>query len=443
MTATERTFAQIQDKLDRNEAVVLTAEEICNRIRAGECINFDDVDVVTAATRGIMSGTYVVLSFPVAEPGTFMRAGCVWLNDIPAYVGPCPNERIGVLDMIVYGTAHSRSDPDYGGGHLFRDLVEGKTIQVEVETIEGHNIKNEITLKEIPYARLFATRHAFKNYLAFVNPKTGAVPSIFHAVNFNGDLGEATFCGCGELNPIKNDPDLETIGIGTRVLINGAEGYVSGSGTRSTPDKPNFAGFADMHDMIPGYMGGFLTSAGPEIINTWAVPIPILNPGILDNITKLDSDLKLTIVDVNNRLPICDTTYGDVWDGADVTVAYQSGECMKCDVCEVEQACPMGAVTYRNNVTAVHDAKLCFNCGLCTTNCAGNAFSANLGTLHYNDGEIEKDIPVVIRQSDRARAVKAAGELKKMIISGDFEITEPVGHIVSASKIAEQIQKNK
>lgn len=430
MPGTKRTFAQIRDRIKRNEAVVLTAEDICNRVRAGETINFNDVDVVTTATRGIMSGTYAVLSFSVAQPNTFMRAKCVWLNGVPAHVGPCPNERIGVLDMIVYGTAHSRSDPKYGGGHLFKDLVEGKTITVEVETIEGQNIRTGTTLSEIPHARLFATRHAFKNYLAFVNPKTDAISSIFHAANFEGNLGEATFCGCGELNPIKNDPHFATIGIGTRVLINGAEGFVSGSGTRSSPDKPNLAGFADMHDMTPEYMGGFLTSAGPEIINTWAVPIPVLNQHILDNITKIDSDLKLTIVDVNGRLPICDTNYGDVWDDVDTTVNYRSGKCIKCDVCKVEQTCPMCAVTRDNNAVAVHDAKLCFNCGLCTTNCAGSAFSANLGTLHYNDGVVEKDIPVVIRQSDRARAVLAAGELKGMIVSGEFKITEPVGRIV-------------
>lgn len=430
MTATERTFAQIQDKIEHNEAIVLTAEEICNRVRTGERINFNDVDVVTAATRGIMSGTYVVLSFSVAEPGKFMRAKCVWLNDVPAHVGPCPNERIGVLDLIVYGTAHSRSDSKYGGGHLFKDIVEGKAITVEVETIEGQNIKTKITLKEIPHARLFATRHAFKNYLAFVNPDKDAIPSIFHAVDFKGNLGEATFCGCGELNPIKNDPDLETIGIGTRVLINGADGFVSGSGTRSSPEKPNLAGFADMYGMTPEYMGGFLTSAGPEIIVTWAVPIPVLNQNILDNITKLDRDLKLTIVDVNGRLPICDTTYGDVWDDVDATVTYRSDKCIKCEVCEVEQTCPMGAVTLNDNVAAVHDAKLCFNCGLCTTNCAGSAFSANLGNLHYNDGVVEKDIPVVVRQSDRARAAAAAEELKRKIVLGEFEITEPIERIV-------------
>ena len=84
-----------------------------------------------------MSGTYAVLSFPVARPGSFLRAKRVWINGIAAQVGPCPNENLGVLDLIVFGTAHSRDRPDYGGGHLFRDLVEKKTASVEVETDDG------------------------------------------------------------------------------------------------------------------------------------------------------------------------------------------------------------------------------------------------------------------------------------------------------------------
>ena len=37
-------------------------------------IGLKDVDVVTTATRAIMSGTYAVLSFPLAAPGSFIRA---------------------------------------------------------------------------------------------------------------------------------------------------------------------------------------------------------------------------------------------------------------------------------------------------------------------------------------------------------------------------------
>ncbi len=430
MSGNTRTFSQIQEKIKKGNAVVLTADEICNRVRSGEVISFEDVDVVTTATRAIMSGTYAVLSFPVAEPDTFIRASHVWMNDVPAQIGPCPNERIGIVDIIVNGTAHSRSKPDYGGGHLFKDLVDGKTVVVEVETVEGRFFESRTTIKQIPHARLFATRHAFKNYLAFVNPKTEPISSIFHASEFKGNLSEATFCGCGELNPIKNDSNLETIGIGTRVLINGAEGFVAGTGTRSSPEKPNLSGFADMRSMVPEYMGGFITSAGPEIINTWAVPIPVLSQNLLDSIIKLNSELKLDIVDVNGRVTLCETTYGDVWDGTDTTVTYDPDRCIKCCVCEVERTCPTGAVKCSEAIVAVHDASSCFNCGLCVSICDGHAFNADLGTLHYNDGKTEKDIPVVVRQSDRARALKAAEELKRKILLGEFRITEPVERIV-------------
>ncbi|KKG13868.1 4Fe-4S ferredoxin [Methanosarcina sp. 2.H.T.1A.6] len=423
-----RTIPEIQAKIDTGEAVVLTAEEISARVKAGEEIRLEDIDVVTTATRGIMSGTYAVLSFKVSEPDSFVRASKVLLNGVPAVVGPCPNERLGVLDLIVLGTAHSETDSRYGGGHLLRELVEGQSIPVDVTTSGGDRFSVETGLSEMPFARLYATRHAFKNYRAFVNPGKEPIKTIFHALPFDGEFREMTFCGCGELNPIQNDPKLETIGIGTRVLINGAEGFVTGQGTRSTPDNPNLAGFADLHDMTPEYMGGFATSAGPEIINTWAVPIPVLSQGMLENILKLDSQIPLKLVDLAGRIPLCEITYGDVWDNTDLNVKYEPEKCIDCKVCCVAEACPMGAVSKGEN-GVVHDPELCFNCGLCISRCRGEAFSANLGTVSCTTGGCLRDIKVTLRQSDRARAVKAAQELKEQVLSGKFRIKEPVEKI--------------
>ena len=428
-TEEHRTILEIQAKIDAGDAVVLTAEEIAARVRAGEEIGFEDVDVVTTATRGIMSGTYAVLSFKVSEPDSFIKASEVLLNGVPAVVGPCPNERLGVLDLIVIGTAHSVSDHHYGGGHLFRDMVEGKSITVNVTTSEGKHFSVETTLSRIPFARLYATRHAFKNYRAFVNPGKEPIKTIFHALPFEGEFKEITFCGCGELNPIENDPKLETIGIGTRVLINGAEGFVTGQGTRSVPDNPNLTGFADLHDMVPEYMGGFVTSAGPEIINTWAVPVPVLNEGMLENILKLDSQIPLKLVDLAGRIPLCEITYGDVWDNADLSVKYEPEKCIDCKACLVAEACPMGAVSKGESGTE-HNPELCFNCGLCITRCRGEAFSANLGTVRCTTGGCLRDIKVTLRQSDRARAVQAAKELKEQVLTGKFRITEPVEKII-------------
>ena len=177
-----RTIAEIAKRVERGEAVVMTAEELCNSVRSGEEIGFEDVDVVTSATCGVMSGTFAVLSFQVAERDEFERASKVSLNGVPAFVGPCPNERLGIVDVIVYGPSHR--DKNYGGGHLFRALVAHGEIEVAVETVDGREIKTTTTLDEITFARLCSTRNAFKNYFAFVNAHENEVTSIFSVRKF-------------------------------------------------------------------------------------------------------------------------------------------------------------------------------------------------------------------------------------------------------------------
>ena len=431
-----RTFSEIQAKIDSGKAVVLTVEEIAARVKTGEKVTFEEVDVVTTATRGIMSGTYAVFSFKVAEPDSFVRASEVYLNGIPAIVGPCPNERLGILDLIILGTAHSKTKPKYGGGHLFRELVEGKTITVDVKPSEEAGgmasslpFSIETNLYEMPFARLYATRNAFKNYKAFVNPGKKPLNTIFHALPFEGNFREITFCGCGALNPLENDPKLESIGIGTKVLINGAEGFVTGSGTRSSAIAPNLAGFADMHTMNPEYMGGFISSEGPEIINTWAIPIPVLNPGMLENILKPDRKIPLQLVDLAGRSPLCEITYGDVWDDADLKVQYNPEACLGCEPCAVEETCPLKAITRTPEGKIKHNPGLCFNCGLCVSRCLGGAFKARLGSVRCTIEGQMREIKVTLRQSDRARAIKAAKELKEKMLSGEFRLKEKVENI--------------
>jgi len=58
-------YREIMEKLERKEAVVMTAEEVSRMVQAGEASRLTEVDVVTTATRAVMSGTYAVLSFSV------------------------------------------------------------------------------------------------------------------------------------------------------------------------------------------------------------------------------------------------------------------------------------------------------------------------------------------------------------------------------------------
>jgi putative methanogenesis marker 16 metalloprotein len=422
-------FSEIRERVAGKEAVVMTAEEISLLVESGDSSRLNEVDVVTTATRAVMSGTYAVISFPVAEPGSFFRARRAWINGIEVQVGPCPKENLGILDLMIFGTAHSRSRLHYGGGHLFRDLVEGKKTMVEVETDSGCAIQAEVTLDQMPFARLFGSRHAFKNYSAFVNAGRDPVATIFHRLPFGPLCAEATFSGCGLINPLKNDPHLESIGLGSRILLNGAEGYVIGTGTRSSKQRPNLSGFADMHLMNPEWMGGFITSAGPECICSWAVAIPVISESILAETGRPDRDIPLPVNDVCTRKAIGVADYGDVWTGVDLAVEFEPERCISCSSCRVEEACPMRALSHEVRQPA-RDQSLCFHCGLCVSLCPGGVFRSRLGEvkLKMPSGALRR-IPVTLRQSDRLRAVRLAEDLKRRILDGSFNIVQPVGRI--------------
>lgn len=406
----------------------MTAKEVSELVDKGEDVHNLDVDVVTTATRAIMSGTYAVLSFPVNTPTCFKRASKVLLNGIPVHVGPCPNESLGVLDVIVFGTAHSILTHNYGAGHLFRELVEGKTVDISIVTNEEETIESQVRLEDMPYAKLYATRHAFKNYAAFVNCSDRPVNTIFHATEFSPDMHGATLSGCGEINPVQNDPELETIGIGTRMLMNGAEGFVIGEGTRSSPQKPNLTGFADMHKMDPALMGGFKTSAGPECIASWAVAIPVTSKEVLDAVLQTDKDIPMVVNDVDKRVMIGTSTYADAWKNTDRSISFNPDACLDCKVCKPVRDCPMEAIL-RKNDRMMLNRYLCFNCGLCSTICPGGVFTAELGTIHFEMEGTHHDVPVVLRQSDRKRAEELAEKLKKKIEDGEFKLNEMVERI--------------
>ena len=147
-------------------------------VRDGDVPSADEVDVVTTATCGVMSGTAAVMHLRVSEPGSFRKAASVELNGIPAYPGPCPNENLGSVDLFIYGTGHSREDPDYGGGFLFRDLLLGSEVEVRVTSVEGRVVESTVTMDDIETARIVGTRMAFQNYTALVNP--GETPVKIH-----------------------------------------------------------------------------------------------------------------------------------------------------------------------------------------------------------------------------------------------------------------------
>ena len=417
-----RTIDEINEKIASGKANIFTAGELKDLIREGNTPNYEDVDVVTCGTCGIMSGTAAVFHLDVFDPGSFKKAKSLYLNGVPAFPGPCPNEWLGSVDAIVYGTSHSKNNSSYGGGFLFSDIISGKEIDVEVESTDGEKFTSLITIEDIPQAQMIGTRMAFKNYTSFTNPSSKPVSSIFNAIEMEGNFKSFSFSGCGEINPLQNDPNWEAIKKGSSVLLNGSKGLVLGEGTRSSDIKPNFMLAADMRHMSSKYIGGFKTPEGPEVFDTLAIPIPVLNGRIFSNIMVMNKDISLPIADIQGRhLPLSETTYENVWDGFDLRPTFHKDKCIDCIGCLVEKRCP--TLAYTNQKDNKHlDMKKCFGCGICAYSCLGNAFEMNTGSVVVDiDGDTH-DIPIACRQSDIKRAKNLSNKLKNMIEKGEFEL---------------------
>ena len=424
----ERTIENINEKIENGDVQVYSASDFKESIRNGDVPSFEEVDVVTCGTCGIMSGTSAIFNIIVSEPGSFKKANKIYLNGIPAQVGPCPNELLGSVDCIINGTGRSKDDINYGGGFLFNDLLKGKDIEVEVETYEGKTIRTTTNLDEIVTAHMIGTRNAFKNYTAFVNTGDKPINSIFYAKPMESGFDKISFSGCGDINPLQNDPKRNVIKMGAKILLNGSEGLVLGSGTRSSDEAPNLMLSADLKKMDPYYIGGFMTGMGPEVYDSVAIPIPVLNEGIYNNLLVLNEDVPLKVADIKGRsYHITDTDYGQIWNGHDINrPKFDEGKCIGCDVCAVEENCPTNSVKHmiqNNKIFVELDNEACFGCGICSTYCVGNVFELDTGMANLNiDGE-NHSVHITSRQSDRLRANHIINDLVDRINDGSFKFS--------------------
>lgn len=412
-----RTIEDINKKIENNNCNIFTAEEFKKLIEEDDVPSYEEVDIVTTGTCGVMSGTAAIFNIIVAEQGSFMKAKNIYLNGVSCNVGPCPNEWLGSVDLILNGTAKSIDNPNYGGGFLLKDILEGNDINIKVETTDGEIVESTTNIEEIPTAQLFGTRMAFKNYTAFINPSSKPISSIFSAIPLKGPFSGLTFSGCGALNPLQNDSNQDIIKFGTKILLNGAEGLIVGNGTRSVPEKPNLMLTGNLKDMDSQFIGGFKTGQGAEVYDTVAIPIPVLNEEIYNNLLIQNKDIPLTVSDINGRFPITETNYEEVWENYDLRPKMNRAICEKCNLCEVESICPTNAIS--NNSINFYK---CFGCGICAHYCRNDSIKMNTGSVELEIDSENYNIPIICRQSDLLRANKLSLNLKKLIKNNEFLI---------------------
>ena len=292
-----RSVEEINEKIKRGDAVVLTAEEMIDLVESGGLeVAAKEVDVVTTGTFGAMCSSGAFLNFGHANPP--IKIFKCWLNDVPVYKG------LAAVDGYLGATAMSETRGfEYGGGHVIEAFLSGEEVELRGEAYgtdcyPRRHVETTITLDDLNQAVLVNPRNCYQTYDAATNSSDRVIYTYMGTLLPN--YGNVTFSGAGQLNPLCKDRYYETIGIGTRIFLGGGVGYVIGEGTQHSPQ----GGFGtlmvkgDLKQMNSRYLrGASFYRYGTTLYVGVGIPIPIINMKVAETAALRDEDIYVKIRD--------------------------------------------------------------------------------------------------------------------------------------------------
>lgn len=318
-----KTYEEINEKIKNKKAVVVNAEEFIEVVeKKGLKEAAKEVDVVTTATFGPMCSSGAFINTGHSNPRIKMQK--VWLNDIEAYTG------LAAVDIYIGATQIPDNDPansngkglfKYGGGHVIQDLIAGKDVKLKAiaygtDCYPRKEIETWVNLKDLNEAYLCNPRNCYQNYGIAINKSNKTICTYMGVLKPN--VGSATYCSAGQLSPLLKDPFYKTIGIGTRILLGGAQGYVYWQGTQHNPHVQRtekgvpiggagtLAVVGNLKEMNPEFIvGTSMYGYGTTLTVGIGVPIPILNEEIAKYVALKDEDLFAPVVDYSEDYPNC------------------------------------------------------------------------------------------------------------------------------------------
>jgi uncharacterized protein (DUF39 family) len=304
--ATKKSFEEINERIKNGEAVVLTAEEVKAMSKElGVKETAKKVDVVTTATFGPMCSSGAFINFGHSDPP--IRMSKVWLNDVPAYAG------LAAVDAYIGATEMSEREHEYGGAHVIEELIAGKDIRLRAlgtgtdcyPRKELDAIINRTTLNE---CFLLNPRNAYQNYASATNSSEKTIYTYMGILL--PKFGNITYSTTGELSPLLNDPELRTIGIGTRIFFGGARGFVAWNGTQfnteieRTPNRvpvepaATLCLIGNMKEMSPEFIkAAIFERYGISLFVGVGVPIPVLDEDIAKFVSVRDEHIATKVCD--------------------------------------------------------------------------------------------------------------------------------------------------
>jgi len=297
MPSGKRTISEINERIRDGDVQVLTVGEMKELIESsGIHVAYKEVDVVTTGTFGAMCSSGAIINVGHSDPP--IKIHKAWMNDVPVcHPG-------AATDLYIGSTMMSETEPfEYGGGHVLEDLVRGKEVELRAtaygtDCYPRQRLETRLTKEDLNQFYLLNFRNCYQKYSCATNSRNETI------YTYMGKLlprfRNATFSGSGELNPLMNDPDYETVGIGTRIFLGGTQGYVIGEGTQHNPASQlgTIMVRGDCKRMSPDFIrGAAFTKYGTTLYVGIGIPIPILNEGIVRKVAIRDEEILTDVVD--------------------------------------------------------------------------------------------------------------------------------------------------
>jgi L-aspartate semialdehyde sulfurtransferase len=308
---TMRTLAEINEKIRRKSAVVWTVEELKAQVaEVGVTQAAKMVDVITTGTFEPMESSGAVINLGHTDPPIKIRQ--CWLDGVPAYSG------FGAVDLYL-GAAQVGEAIDgeevreRGGGYVIADLIAGKPVHLRAigqvtDCYPRASFETTITRNSINQFYLFNPRNLYQNFIVGVNG--GDRPLFTYLGPLQPRLGNAVFSNPGAISPLLNDPDLQLIGIGSRIFLGGGVGYIAWEGTQHFPLQkrlPNrtpigpaatLALIGDAKQMDARWVRGcYFKNYGSSLMLGVGIPLPVLHEEVVARCAVQDQDLVAPVVD--------------------------------------------------------------------------------------------------------------------------------------------------
>lgn len=303
----QKSYDEINEKIKEGRAVVVTAEEVIEIAQEkGVKAAASFVDVVTTGTFGPMCSSGAFLNFGHADPPIKMSK--ILLNEVNAYGG------LAAVDTYIGATEPSLDrGMEYGGAHVICDLIDRKPVRLKAysdgtDCYPRQELDTCITLDTINEAYLFNPRNCYQNYAAAINTSDQTIYTYMGVLQ--PQRGNVNYSTSGELSPLLKDPYLRTIGLGTKIFLGGALGYISWQGTQFVTEKPRAANgtpiapaatlavIGDLKQMSTEFIQpAVLEKYGTSMFVGIGIPIPVLDEELLANLAVSNKDLYTNIVD--------------------------------------------------------------------------------------------------------------------------------------------------